>query len=154
MHRLAAIRLSSRAPHATVMTRVDPSFVRPAEGTKGSPDAAPLSSRVRRDPEVRWEDMIVELVAGGAVAVECEAGKLPMPGDDAATRVSSAYDTAYAEGKTARKEQAAKRKEKKKLKFDAIMEGKMNEHISNASACSIVVADTADTEGYKYGSRG
>lgn len=101
-----------------------------------------------------WEDMIVDLVTGGAVAVNCEAGKLPSPGDDAAMRVASAIERALAAGKTARKEQEGRRRLKKKEKFDAIMEGKLDEHISNASACSIAVCDTADTEGYKFGSRG
>jgi hypothetical protein len=69
-------------------------------------------------------------------------------------RVSSAIDQAFAAGKSARKDQEEKRRVKKKAKFDAILEGKLDEHISNASACAIAVCDTADTEGYKFGSRG
>lgn len=65
-----------------------------------------------------------------------------------------AIEKAFAEGKSARKEQEDRRRRKKKEKFDAIMEGKLDEHISNASACSIAVCDTVTAEGYEYGSRG
>jgi hypothetical protein len=39
-------------------------------------------------------------------------------------------------------------RQKKKEKFDAICSSKIDEHISNASACAICVADSADTEAW------
>mmetsp|Transcript_31907 Transcript_31907/g.78938 ORF Transcript_31907/g.78938 Transcript_31907/m.78938 type:complete len:99 (-) Transcript_31907:331-627(-) len=98
--------------------------------------------------------MVVELVKGGAVCVTDEASRLPTPGDDAAMRVVGAVERAYANGKDARKEQDERRRKKKKDKFDAILDGKINEHLSNASACAINVCDSANTEGYSFGSRG
>jgi hypothetical protein len=105
--------------------------------------------------DLKWEDSIATLVAaGGALALTDVDGKLPTPGDDASTMVTSAVERAFEEGADARKAQSEKRRIKKKEKFDAIMNGKIQAHVSNASACAIAVMDTGDADGYKMGSRG
>lgn len=53
------------------------------------------------------------------------------------------------QGKPELKDRLAERKERGRAAFARAMD----DHISNASACAITVCDSADTEGYKFGSR-
>jgi hypothetical protein len=103
--------------------------------------------------DIALEDMIVALVDGGALSLECIQGKLPDPGDDAAGIVQKSLDRAFEAGAEARKDQKEARRAKRKAKMDAIFAGKLAGHIANASACAITVMDSGDDDGYKYGSR-
>jgi|MDSW01.2.fsa_nt_gb hypothetical protein len=103
--------------------------------------------------DLKREDVLVALVDGGAVSLECLRGKLPDPGGDAGALVSSAVQRAFAAGKQARKDQKEVRKAKRKAKMDAIFSNAIHKVVANASACAITVMDTGDGDGYKYGSR-
>ena len=103
--------------------------------------------------DLKREDVLVALVDGGAVSLECLRGKLPDPGGDAGALVSSGVQRAFAAGKQARKDQKEVRKAKRKAKMDAIFSNAIHKVVANASACAITVMDTGDGDGYKYGSR-
>ena len=103
--------------------------------------------------DIALEDMIVALVDGGALSLECVQGKLPDPGDDAAGIVQKYLDRAFEAGAETRKNQKEARRAKRKEKMDAIFAGKLAAHVANASACAITVMDSGDDDGYKFGSR-
>eukprot|EP00239_Pterosperma_sp_CCMP1384_P008591 CAMPEP_0197858548 /NCGR_PEP_ID=MMETSP1438-20131217/32412_1 /TAXON_ID=1461541 /ORGANISM="Pterosperma sp., Strain CCMP1384" /LENGTH=186 /DNA_ID=CAMNT_0043474741 /DNA_START=29 /DNA_END=589 /DNA_ORIENTATION=+ len=105
----------------------------------------------RDDPDgkIEFEDMIVDLVKYGCMAFPDRNGKMPDAGDDAVGIVAKAMEDAEKAGKPELKERQRLRKEKGEAAFSKAMD----DHLNNASACAIVVADSADTEGYKYGSR-
>ena len=73
--------------------------------------------------DIALEDMIVALVDGGALSLECVQGKLPDPGDDAAGIVQKYLDRAFEAGAETRKNQKEARRAKRKEKMDAIFAG-------------------------------
>lgn len=90
-----------------------------------------------------WEDMVELLVKeGGALAIEDADGNLPKPGDDCCTRVESAVDRAFSDGKDLRKEHAANKKERNRMKMDKMFEDKLVEHISTSSAVTVAVRES------------
>mmetsp|Transcript_25352 Transcript_25352/g.83333 ORF Transcript_25352/g.83333 Transcript_25352/m.83333 type:complete len:203 (+) Transcript_25352:412-1020(+) len=105
----------------------------------------------REDPNGKpeLEDLVMVLVEGGSMAFPDKAGKLPNVGDDASGLVLGSIDKAERAGKPL----LASRREERRLRGQHAFEEALNEHISNASACSVVVCDTAATDGYQYGSR-
>ena len=102
----------------------------------------------------RFEETIEVLVSGGALSLECVAGKLPDAGDDAGVFVRKALYSAFADGAERRASQKEDRRAKRKAKMDAIFSGKLQQHVNNASAVAITVMDSGDRDGYKFGIRG
>ena len=90
-----------------------------------------------------WEDMVELLVKeGGALSIEDGDGKVPNPGEDACTRVESAVDRAFNDGKALRKEHAANKKERNRMKMDKMFEDKLVAHLSTASAATVAVRES------------
>ena len=97
-----------------------------------------------------FEEIFEVLVNGGCGAVTDSKGKLPDVGDDATAMVTKPMEAALKNGRSLQKEIDQERKNRARAIFDE----KLDEHISNQSACSIAVCDTVASEGYQFGSRG
>lgn len=96
-----------------------------------------------------YEEIFEVLVELGCVAVTDTKGKLPDAGDDATFMVTKPMEKALKNGRPMQKEIDNARKARARAIFDE----KLDEHLSNQSAASISVCDTAASEGYQYGSR-
>ena len=90
-----------------------------------------------------FEDIVELLVKeGGALSIEDAEGKLPNPGEDCCTRVESAVERAFNDGKDLRKEHAASKKERNKMKMDKMFEDKLVAHLSTTSAATVAVRES------------
>eukprot|EP00854_Cymbomonas_tetramitiformis_P019813 gene19813-23697_t len=103
--------------------------------------------------DFKFEDIFEVLVKGGCVSLKDRQGRLPDVGEDAAAVVDKWAREGEIKGKPLQKERDEARKHERREASKAVFDKANDEYLSNLSACSINVCDTADTEGYKYGSR-
>lgn len=90
-----------------------------------------------------WEDMVDLLVKqGGALSIEDADGNLPNPGEEPCTLVESAVDRAFHDGKDLRKEHAANKRERNRIKMDKMFEAKLVEHLNTGSAATVAVRES------------